>query len=189
MIPNREKAILGCIDFLSINLAWTIYYWFRFQSGWLGYAAEPEFVLPMLVICAFWLAVFFLFGLYKSWYIGSRVDESLTILKAVTFGILTLFFAIFIDDQGMGSPAKMRLLIAGYCGVMILCVGGGRLILHSVKRKFLEAGIGRQHAIIIGLNQQALDLYEMVKSHPALGYRVVGFVPVERRKHQESPYK
>lgn len=184
----REKIKTILIDVLTLNLAWTIYYWFRVRSGWLAYTAEPEYLVPMLVICIFWLIVFFLFGLYKSWYTKSRVDEFATILKAITFGAVTLFFAIFIDDQGIGSPTHMRLLIAGYWVIMIVCVGSGRLIVHSVQRRLLEAGIGQRSAVIVGLNPQAQELYEMVKQHPGLGYSVVGFVPTHRKK-QKSPYK
>ena len=183
-----EKYRSVIVDILTMNLAWAIYYWFRVRSGLIAHSAEPDFIAPMIVICVFWIAVFWMLGLYDSWYVKSRVDELITILKAVILGVLILFFAIFIDDQGMGAPTHTRLFIAGYGGLMITCVGAGRLVLHSMKRRLLEAGIGMQEAVIVGLNEQALNLYEMIRSYPALGYRVVGFLPMERR-NQKSPYK
>lgn len=183
-----EKYRIIPVDLLTVNLAWTIYFWFRMRSGLITHSAEPDFVAPMLVICVFWLGVFSLSGLYSSWYTRSRVDELITILKAVSVGVLILFFAIFVDDQGIGAPTHTRLLIAGYWGLMVAFVGSGRLVLHSVKRRLLEAGIGMQNAVIVGLGDQAVELYEMIKSHPALGYRVVGFLAGERRK-QKRPHK
>lgn len=168
------------IDLLAINLAWSVYYWFRVESGWIAYTAEPEYWLPMLVICAFWLIVFFLFGLYRSWYTKSRVDELITLFKAVTFGSLLLFFMIFIDDAGVGSYTHTRLLIAVYWLLMLMFVGAGRITLHSLQRRLLEAGIGRRNAIIVGTNKRAMELLDMVMQHPALGFQVVGFVKTER---------
>jgi exopolysaccharide biosynthesis polyprenyl glycosylphosphotransferase len=183
-----SNAPLWIIDFLTINLAWGTYFLFRTQSGFVAATSDMEFWGPMLVVCTFWLVVFFLFGLYKQWYAKSRVDEFIAVVKATTFGSLLLFFIIFIDDEGMGSPIQNRLLIVFYWGLMVLCVGGGRLVLHTIKRKLLEAGIGVQPAVIVGLNERSEELYNMVHQHPALGYRVVGFVSVDKRK-QKSPYK
>lgn len=175
-------------DLLTLNLAWAVYYLFRVQSGWVPASVDPEFIVPMLVVCVFWLVVFFLFGLYKPWYTKSRLDELITIIKATTFGTLLLFFMIFIDDEGMGSPLQNRLLIVAYWGLIVACVGGGRLILHTIKRKLLEAGIGIQPAIVVGINERSRELHDMVQRHPALGYRIVGIVSVDKRK-EKSPYK
>ncbi|MEM2786431.1 MAG: sugar transferase, partial [Candidatus Nitrosotenuis sp.] len=98
-----KKFVALFADLLTINLAWAAYYWFRVESGWIVYSAEPEYWLPMLTVCTFWLLVFFLFGLYRSWYTKSRVDELITLFKAITFGCILLFFIIFIDDEGVGS--------------------------------------------------------------------------------------
>ena len=179
-----DKLKLILTDTFTISLSWTSYYIFCVQGGWLTYSADPEFMMPMLVICFFWLTVFFLFGLYRSWYTKSRIDEFIALLKATTFGTLTLFFAIFIDDNGVGSPTHTRLLIVIYWGLMILHVGGGRLLIHSFQRRLLEVGVGRRNAVIIGMNERAFELFEMVSQHRGLGYDVIGFVPTE--KHGNS---
>jgi exopolysaccharide biosynthesis polyprenyl glycosylphosphotransferase len=180
MSKRTEYKLFLLTDLLTINLAWSVYYWFRVESNWIVYTAEPEYWLPMLVICAFWLIVFFLFGLYRSWYTNSRVDELITLFKAVTFGSVLLFFIIFIDDAGVGSYTHTRLLIAVYWFLMLVFVGSGRIILHSIQRRLLEAGIGRRNAVIVGTDKRATELLEMILNHPALGYRVMGFVKTER---------
>ncbi len=183
---ERGKLILT--DTFTFSLSWSLYYFFRVRSGWLTYSSEPEFIMPMFVIIVFWIPIFFLFDLYKPWYTKSRVDELATIVRAVTFGVLLLFFIIFIDDQGMGSPVQNRLLIAAYWGIMIFCVGSGRVTVHTFKRKLLEKGIGIHSAIIVGINKRSRELYEMIEQHPALGYRVTGFISLDKRK-QHSPYR
>ncbi|HLA99989.1 MAG TPA: hypothetical protein VJO14_01265, partial [Bacteroidota bacterium] len=67
-----SRIIARLVDILTINLAWTVYYLFRVKSGLLVYVAEPDFLLPMAAICVYWIVLFFLFGLYRSWYAKSR---------------------------------------------------------------------------------------------------------------------
>ncbi len=181
-----EKARSIFIDIITICLGWSIYYMFRIRSGWLSYSMEPEFWAPVVAICIYWLVVFFLFGLYRPWYAKSRFDEFATIFKATTFGVLVLFFAIFVDDRGVGSPIHSRLLITFYWILIVLFVGAGRFILHTFQRRILLAGIGLHTTIIVGWSQKARELYDEVKSFPALGYKIIGFVPVAELSQPEN---
>jgi exopolysaccharide biosynthesis polyprenyl glycosylphosphotransferase len=183
-VNEKFKTII--IDILALNLAWTAYYWFRIRSGLLGHVTEPDFWLPMIVICVYWLLVFFFFGLYRSWYAKSRLDELTTLFRATVFGALFVFFAIFVDDQGGGSPLQARLLIIVYGGMILGFVGVGRLLQHTFQRRLLEAGVGLHNTLIVGWSSKARELYDKVKQYPALGYNVVGFVPVANNRTQES---
>ena len=182
MSKRTEKIVLLLVDFLTINLVWVVYYILRVRSGWIAYSVEPDLWLPMLVVYAYWLILFFFFGLYRSWYVRSRFDEFATVFKTVTFGVLALFFIILIDDVSTGSPAQSRLPIGMYWLILLVCVGGGRVLIRSFQRRLLEAGIGLRNSLIIGWNAKARELFDMVTDHPALGYKVVGFIKVDRRK-------
>jgi len=183
-----SRIIARLVDILTINLAWTVYYLFRVKSGLLVYVAEPDFLLPMAAICVYWIVLFFLFGLYRSWYAKSRFDEIATIFRASLFGVLVLFFVIFLDDHGVGGPAYARLLILVYWLLILGFVGGGRILLHTMHRRLLVAGIGARNAIIVGMEPRASKLYDDVQLYPALGYRVVGFVPV-LPEHEAGSYR
>ena len=52
----------------------------------------------------------------------------------------------------------------------------------SFQRRLLEAGIGLRNSLIVGWNAKARELFDMVMRYPALGYKVVGFIKVDRRK-------
>ncbi len=173
----RDKLRTTLTDFLTLNVAWFIYYWIRIRSGWFPHTPDPDLWLPMAAIWIFWTIVFFSFGLYRSWYTQSRLDEFATLSKATTFGILFLFFAIFIDDQGVSSPVQSRMLIAVYWCLIMGLVGGGRMLQHTFQRRLLEAGIGLRNTLIVGWSQKARDLFDRVKLYPALGYKIIGFVP------------
>jgi exopolysaccharide biosynthesis polyprenyl glycosylphosphotransferase len=187
----KNKSIIAMVltDVCMLNVAWTFYYWFRIESGWVTYTTEPLFWAPMIVLSAFWILMFFFFGLYRSWYAASRFDEFTLVFKAVTFGDLLLFFAIFIDDHGAGSPLQSRLMIGLYWGLMILFVGGGRILLHTFQRRLLEAGIGLRNTLIVGWSSKAKELFDAILRYPALGYKLIGFVHVGEDEKDRSDYK
>lgn len=172
----KEALTLLLIDLSATCVAWMLYFWVRVESGWLSYTTVPEFWVPMIVVGTYWVIVFFLYGLYRPWYAKSRFDEFATVFKAVTFGVLILFFAIFIDDRGIGSPLHSRLLIAIYWGLVLTCTSGGRFLLHTSQRRLLESGIGLHNALVIGWSEKARQLRGQIDRFPALGYRVIGFV-------------
>src|ERR1041384_5225762 len=186
MNGTREKIRTILTDFVTLNLAWSIYFWIRIRSSWFPHTPDPDLWLPMAAIWVFWTVVFSSFGLYRSWYTQSRLDEVATLSKATTFGILFLFFAIFIDDQGISSPVQSRLFIAVYWCLIMGLVGGGRLLQHTFQRRLLEAGIGLRNTLIVGWSEKARELFDRVRLYPALGYNIIGFVPAGAGPSGES---
>ncbi|MBI4534964.1 MAG: sugar transferase [Ignavibacteriae bacterium] len=182
MANRKERWILLFADFLAISLAWTVYYTLRVRSGWIDLSVEPDFWTPMIFVYLFWAIVFFMVGLYRSWYAASRFDEIALLFKSTLMGCLFLFFVIFVDDQGQNVAVSSRLLIAIYWGILFSFVSVGRLAFRSVQRRMLIAGIGAHNTIIVGSPSKSRELYNEVVKYPALGYRVVGFAGVDNRK-------
>lgn len=179
MSKRFESIVLLLLDFVSINLAYGLYFLYRVRSGWIDISMEPEFWFPMLFIYFYWLIVFFMVGLYRSWYATSRFDELALLFKTITLGCLFLFFAVFVDDQGQHNvPTSSRLLIAIYWGVLLACTSTGRLAMRSVQRRMLIAGIGARNTLIVGSLKKSRELFEQVVKYPALGYRIVGCVSI-----------
>ncbi len=185
MSKLTERIITFVIDIVAFAIAWACYYFIRVESGLFPYYVKPEFFIPMLVISAYWLVLFWLFGLYQSWYAKSRLDEVITILKTVTFGVLFLFFAIFIDDISTNAPANSRLLILIYWFLMLFFTSVGRVGIRTLQRKLLEKGIGARNTLIVGFNEKGKEIFDLLKKYPALGYRVVGFIRTDKRKGGE----
>jgi exopolysaccharide biosynthesis polyprenyl glycosylphosphotransferase len=183
-VSERTRSILT--DLVTTGLAWGVYYWIRIRSGLFPHTADPDFWVPLIAVAVFWLLVFFLSGLYRSWYSQSRFDELTSLFKATTFGILFLFFAIFIDDSGIGSPVQSRMLIVVYWALILGFVGGGRLLQHTFQRRLLEAGIGLRNTFVVGWSEKARELFDRVQVYPALGYRIVGFVPATEGVHEHA---
>jgi exopolysaccharide biosynthesis polyprenyl glycosylphosphotransferase len=180
MSKRTERILLLALDFLTVNLAYYVYYLLRVRSGWFMYPIEPELVLPMLAIYVYWLLLFAFFGLYRSWYAQSRLDELVTLFRIITAGVIVLFFLIFLDDEATSTQAGTRTLIGVYWLVMIGFVSVGRLVLRATQKRLLESGIGARNTLIVGWSEKAKELCDMVIKYPALGYKLVGFVDAGR---------
>jgi len=173
---KSERIVVVLSDMVTLSIAYLGYYWFRVSSGLVSYPIEPELWLPLVAICCYWFFWFLFFGLYRSWYAESRLDEILTLFRTTVLGGLVLFFLIFVDDTATDAKANSRLLILVYWGLTFSIVTAGRLCVRAIQKKLLLAGVGARNAVIVGWSEKAFQLYDMVQKYPALGYRVVGFV-------------
>jgi exopolysaccharide biosynthesis polyprenyl glycosylphosphotransferase len=187
MNSRRQHITTLLIDIITINLAYFAYYCFRVRSGWIPYSIEPELLLPMLIICVYWLIWFSLFGLYRLWYEQSRIDEILTIIRSTIVGVLVLFFLILLDDSSSETIIQSRLIILPYWISLTTLMVVGRLLQRFIQRRLLLAGIGLRNTLIVGWSEKAFKLCDMVLKYPALGYKVVGFIKVKAKG--ESPQK
>jgi exopolysaccharide biosynthesis polyprenyl glycosylphosphotransferase len=169
-------------DFVTLNAAWYLYFLFRVHSGVAAVSTDVDLWLPMLLIYAYWCLVFIFFGLYRSWHAASRTDEFATIFKTISIGCLLLFFIVFIDDTNVEIRGGARTLMLAYWGIMLVTVGAGRIVYRSTRKRLLLQGIGLRNAVIVGWNPKGKTLHDLLVQHPALGYRVVGFVKVDKRK-------
>jgi len=175
-----EKLLLLTIDFITIQVA----FWGLLQLRTsLHLFAVPGGLMQLqvsLVIYVYWLLLFLFFGLYQSWYTQSRFDETISVFKAIAFGTLLILLLTAEPEQDLSQPPTIgRLMVFSYFALMVFCVAGGRLILHTVQRKLLQAGVGQRNTLIIGWNGKSKRLADKIKQFPALGYRVVGFVTLK----------
>ncbi len=174
----KRVQILSCvvIDFLTINLAFIVYYYMRVEGRMLGEVGTPDFLAPMLVLYAFWGMIFTAAALYRPLYAASRLDETLSIFKAVSLGCLLLFFAIFVDDAGTPAGTSTRMLMIVYWAILFGAASMGRILVRSVQRRLLIAGIGRRRTVIVGSRGRGVELFDQVQRYPALGHEILGFV-------------
>jgi exopolysaccharide biosynthesis polyprenyl glycosylphosphotransferase len=182
VIKRRFDFKIFWIDFLTINFAWLLYYFFRMNSGFAILAEKPDLWGPLSFMWLYWSMMFLFFGLYRVEHAASRADEFTSVMKAASVGCLVLFFVIFIDDTNAEAKNGSRMLMFAYWGIMVVMTGSGRVIYRTVRRRLLAAGVGLHNALIVGWNDKARELHDLVGKYPALGYRVIGFVKLDKRK-------
>ena len=178
MSKTLEKILILSTDFITINLAWILYFVIRVQTGWFKLLTIPEFPITMMVIYLYWVVIFTFVGMYRTWFASSRFDELATLFKASFVGIFILFFLIFIDDYMHGVSSSTRILIFIYWGLFLVLVGTGRLFIRSIQRLLLIKGYGRKNALIVGFNKKAHEVHDQVLQHRALGLDIKGYISV-----------
>ncbi len=176
MSKLKEKIILFSSDFISINIAWTLYYIVRIETGWIPYSSPTTFLIPLFAVYLYWIIIFAFAGLYQHWFVRSRFDEFSSVVKAASLGCFILFFVIFLDDALNNTKATSRFLIVIYWGLMIFSVGSGRILIRSIQKSMLEKGIGLRNTLIIGTGKRGKELESLVSKFPQLGYKILGFV-------------
>lgn len=186
MNKSTERILLLITDFITINLAYIVYFYFRVETGWFQLISKPEFLLPMFVIYFYWFLIFLFVGMYRTWFAASRFDELATLFKTSFIGVMILFFLIFIDDISYQQSSAQRYLIFIYWGIFLLFVGSGRILIRSLQRNLLLRGIGRRNTIIIGYNERAKEIYKEVNRAKALGLDVIGYVLVNENSSGQN---
>ncbi|MEI7907519.1 MAG: sugar transferase [Bacteroidota bacterium] len=176
-----ERKIIF-FDFFAVNLAWICYYLLRVESRIIEVQAQPDLIMPMMIMYLFWLSVFIFFGLYRAWYAKSRTDEFAAIFRAISVGCMGLFFVIFFDDERNATYSANRSIILMNWVLMLFFVGVGRIDVGSFRKRLLMRGIGQSETIIVGTGAKAIELFESVKKYPALGYKVIGFLSLDDTK-------
>lgn len=184
-----EKLLLFFSDFLTVNITFVLWVVLRRH---LGLYVETEFLqnlIMMFFLFLYWLLLFAFFGLYKSWYAQSRFDEFVVILKTISIGVVLIFILTFDYPVDLENPPSWsRIIIISYWFMLLFFVSLGRILLRTLQRKLLEAGIGRRNALIIGWNNKARELYDKIKLSPALGYEIIGFIS-QSRNNLSKRYK
>jgi len=176
MNKKVEKIFILSSDFITINLAWVLFFYFRVESGLFDLLVKPELILSMFAIYLYWLLIFIFVGMYRTWFAASRFDEISTLFKASFVGIIILYFAILYDDSTQGVSSSTRFVIFIYWFILLFTVGWGRILIRSFQRHLLIKGIGRKNCLIVGFNKKGFDIADKVEHHRGLGIDVVGFV-------------
>jgi len=173
---KTERIFLLITDFFTINITWLLFFYLRVQTGWFELIAQPDILLPMIAIYLFWIVIFTFVGMYRTWFALSRFDELSTLFKSSFVGIFILLLLMLVDEYSAGSTSPMHFYIFLYWGMFLFFVGVGRIIIRSVQRNLLIKGIGRRNAIIVGFNEKAHEVHDMILKHRALGLDIAGYI-------------
>ena len=178
MIKKYERLFVVISDAAAFSIVWFLYYEIRVKSGLVVQSYHPDFWIPSSALAMYWAVIFALLGLYESWYYKSRVEEFVTVAKAITLGTLFLFSIVFTDDLVTAAPVDSRLVIFIYWGLMLSIVGGFRISLRTILKRFLRAGLGHRATGLIGSFADIQSLAAEINKYPALGYAIKGYVAI-----------
>lgn len=160
---NLLIFILVSSDFLSGIIS------FNFSFFWFS---EQNF-LYIVIIHLCWLSVFFFANLYNTRATLSRFDEIIRLVPIVYF---VVFMYISLNEFGLISHYNNYRNVLTYGLIFSTLLITFRFIIHTVQKYFLKKKIGLNNALILGVNQRAVNIFKNLQLQPYHGLEVKGFV-------------
>lgn len=181
-VKNKAIQKLVVFDYFSALAAWLLFWGYRhyllgdltFWTSWNIFAAK-DYVMSLVVIPGAWLILYMLSGTYFDLYRKSRLDEiNRTLISCILGSILVSLF-IFANDAADYSyfiKTTGRYLFIHTAATLFARL----LLLNHIKNNLVEGKVGF-NTLIIGGNQEAIDIYKKVSgSQKVLGNIFKGFI-------------
>jgi exopolysaccharide biosynthesis polyprenyl glycosylphosphotransferase len=177
-----DTLIYTIADFLTAMAAWTCFFLWRkwavenTEGGIFEVLNDPKFLAGVLLIPTGWILFYTIFDNYKDIYRLSRLATITRTVFLTFFGVLFLFFTLILDDFVTGYTTYYRSFLTLFLFHFFITVTVRMVILTRASRR-LKAGLVSFRTIIVGGNQNALELYEEINfREKKLGYNFIGFV-------------
>lgn len=137
---------------------------------------DTNFFYGVLIVPAGWSLFYSLFDKYDDIYRLSRMATLARTLFLSFFGVVFLFFSLILDDL----VRDYRTYYTSFSVLFVLHAGLTtivRMIMLTRASRRLKAGLITFRTLIIGGNQNAVDLYQEISNRKkGLGYHFIGYV-------------
>ncbi len=155
-------ALFVAVSMLRLGPGWTGA-WQAAGSPWWAWAV----MYALIWVGAEWLHQ--LDQLRSRWTLRGEVID---IVRAVLLAAVTVFSLLFL----VHAPEVSRLfLVALFTGQLVYTLAQRGLLRWGLVMA-RNRGIGRRNILILGTGRAARDVARRLERHPALGYRVIGFL-------------
>jgi exopolysaccharide biosynthesis polyprenyl glycosylphosphotransferase len=172
----RPRAVQMMFDIIAITLSFVVFQLIRqIVVPDIRQFELTDYALISMVSIPYWVAVFWMGGLYRDFYVRSPFDEFFTVARQTFYGTTVAFLMIFLSssEYDRGRP---RLTIVLYLLVITALVCVGRALARSVQRWLREHGRVQIPTLMLGTQESLTALLANVRREPAWGYAVQGVV-------------
>lgn len=182
--PMKKKAIrqLIVLDYVASSLAWFTLWMYRQHAltkldyfDTLTLFIARDYINTLIVVPGAWLLAYLLSGTYFDLYRKSRLNEINRTLISCIIGCMALSMIVFANDSAdysyfINEFSRYLLIHTVFALVFRL------FILYRVKKNLVNGKVGF-NTLIIGGNQQAINIYKQVHDSPkVLGNIFKGFI-------------
>ena len=183
------SLFLLLIDSLTLLAALVLAYVIRVQYDARPLVAEVyavQYIFGLLAIIPFWIATFFLLGLYSSEVYHRRLREWSRIAAGSLIGILLVLGWEFLTQNSL-FPAR---LVAVYALIgSFLMILGERELLRFMRSQFFKYGVGTSRVLIIGSSTTVADIARNLADTSKSGYHVVAIAGPKKSLPSELPVR
>lgn len=179
-LRKRHTFLYGVADFVMAMLAWALFFLYRKDMEGVPMTAEafsdPNFYLGIFIIPTGWVLLYSIFDHYNDIYRIARLNTLTNTLLVSFLGVTFLFFTLILDDVVNDYRTYYRSFFA-LLGLHFSLTALSRMILLTRANRRLKAGKVTFNTILVGGNQNALDLFLEIKNREkALGNKFLGFI-------------
>jgi FlaA1/EpsC-like NDP-sugar epimerase len=177
---NREITYFGLADYVMAMFAWAMFFVMRKMAENVPIDSkllqDKNLYTGLLVIPIGWVLFYAIFDQYTDIYRKSRLKTFAQTFFLSFLGVLFLFFTLILDDVVFDYRTYYQSFLALF-GLHFLCTAMARMVILTRASRRLKSGLVSYNTIIIGSNQNAVDLYNEIKSRKkGLGNRFLGFL-------------
>ncbi|MFM2267345.1 MAG: hypothetical protein RL757_786 [Bacteroidota bacterium] len=176
-----DMAIYVLFDWLMAVAAWALFFVYRKvrieqQDLDISVFQDFKFYYGIVLIPTCWVLFYAIFDNYRDIYRLSRLSTISRTFFLTFFGVLFLFFTLILDDFVTDYRTYYRSFAALFMLHFFLTVFSRMVLLTRASRR-LKSGLVSYRTLIIGGNQNALELYEDITNREkGLGFNFVGFI-------------
>ncbi len=121
-----------------------------------------------------WLAAIANAGLYRSRIVTSRMEELRRVARATIVAVLGIAAASALTRY---QAARLWLVLSASFGFVALVAARSLVRAHFIRQR--RAGLRLRRVVVVGTNDEAMELAAALQRDPALGYHVSGFLSDE----------
>ncbi len=106
---------------------------------------DTKLILTLLLIPLFWLIIHFASGFYQNIFRRSRLRDTQNTFLTTCFGVLVLFFALFLDDS-VANYSDYYLSLLAYFSLQFFGTLFFRIIIstRTIKKYKIKNGVTKQ---------------------------------------------
>lgn len=175
---RRFSAIF--VDLALVVAAYFLAYIIRFE-GSLSPGEMRQFIVTLPIVVIVKMAVFYFFGLYRTFFRHVGIRDFINIIKAVSASCVLIVFVILMYSRFQFYSRTLFLIDAMLC---LLLVSGAHFS-QRVLREYLEniSSAGRK-VLILGAGDGGEMLLRETRNNPSINLKVVGFLDDDPHKQQ-----
>lgn len=187
MLFRKRTLILMLIDALLINLAAFGSFYLRFEIfGHIPQEYYQTYYHTAIIATIFYIAVFYIFGLYNRLWQYASTGELLSIVYAVTVGTggtvaVVYYYSVVLTSFPLRMPNSAAILL---WLVMVFLIGGSRFIWRILQENVFERHVpgSQKQVLIVGAGDAGVLAARELKNRNYRDGRPIGFIDDNRQK-------
>ena len=181
-ITTRKIASLlyAVTDYVAALLAWFLFFSYRksleiWPFGWEKILSDPNLKKGLLYIPIAWMLIYIIFDKYQDVFRYSRITTFKRTFFVSFFGCVVLLFTVLLDDtvlRYINYFKNFMVLFGLHFGITVLA----RMIFLTFTKRMVKNGKIQYNTLLVGGDQNAVDLVEEIGIDNQLGNNFVGFI-------------